>query len=183
MLAPAWEGHQGDAAACVRGGTTVALSPTEHTSLQWLGTNDAGNCSLKTQTSAYNRKYQLAHLLSLFGKAHLHKEEDPPPFPILHCAGVMEHNEETEDKYLPLYAATLTKPNAAIVELLLHHGARADVPVFVRYKDMFGWTVQPHSLLKLALRNSIDSAIIKLLLEHDALSKLDEKVHHTHMQK
>eukprot|EP00961_Rhodomonas_salina_P090916 1223372-Rhodomonas_salina.2 len=118
------------------------------------------------------------------------KEDRPTPMLVVSChcgnlevatllvkrfgAYTMAHNQDTEEKYTALYAAVLTTPNAEIVKLLLDHGAWAWIPVALRTRDMFGWSVQQHPLLKLAIRNRIDLPIIDLLLDHGAMSKLDD---------
>ena len=56
------------------------LSPTSNILPQWLGTRNVHNLHLKTQTSAYTRKYQPAHLHKFYGNPpHFHPPHDPTP--------------------------------------------------------------------------------------------------------
>ena len=60
-------------AAVVSRGAIVPFSPTKNTFFQWLGTSNVNSLLLQTQTCAHTRKYQLAHLLSLYAPTPLHR--------------------------------------------------------------------------------------------------------------
>ena len=79
MLASASEGRQAADAAPVSKGTTVPLSQTKEMFPHRLWTSNVGNFPLRTPTSAYTRKHQLANVLSVHGSL------PPPPLRKTEC--------------------------------------------------------------------------------------------------